>query len=400
MSDTTTSSQTTNKPFSFSIEKRRGRARAGVLQTPHGAVRTPIFMPVGTLGSVKSLDQTDIATAQAEIILANTYHLYLRPGMEALVELGGLHQFMGWHKPILTDSGGFQVFSLGAQAGGKLAQVDEEQVTFRSHIDGSTHHFSAEKSLEVQRQIGADIIMAFDEAMPDSFSYDEAVRSLDRTHRWAERSVQAWERSGRMSEYGSYQALFGIAQGSLYQDLRKQSVSFVQSLPVDGIALGGETIGYDREGTGQILDWVQDSLEHEERPIYAMGLGRDPEDLLTAILRGVDMFDCVGPTRLARNGSLYAGSLNCTGALPRFESEFDQGRVRIGSGRFARDTSVIDPDCDCHTCSFGYTRAYLHHLFRTKELAYYRLASIHNVRFMLRLSSLIREWILGTKQEK
>ncbi|MEX0896423.1 MAG: tRNA guanosine(34) transglycosylase Tgt [Patescibacteria group bacterium] len=381
-----------SQPFSFKVSTTKGRARSGTMTTPHGLIRTPIFMPVGTVASVKSLDQQDLLQLDSDVILANTYHLYLRPGTDTLEALGGLHAFMGWQKPILTDSGGFQVLSLGTQAQSKLATVDETGVGFTSHIDGSNHHFSPEKSIEIQQSIGADIIMTFDEAMSDSLSYRKASISLARTHRWAKQCLDAWESTDRLSQYGQYQALFGIVQGSLFEDLRKESARYMSQLPFDGIAIGGETIGYNREGTVQILNWLKDILP-EDKPRYAMGLGRDPEDLLAAILNGVDMFDCVGPTRLARNGSLYTGQLVEEKGSLAFQSEYSQGRVRISSKKFYRDTRVIDADCDCHTCVSGYTRAYLHHLYKTKELAYYRLASIHNVRYMVRLSQEIRAWI-------
>jgi len=387
---------TPDVPFSFEITHTKGRARAGVMQTPHGPVETPIFMPVGTLASVKSLDQQDILSTQAEIILANTYHLYLRPGTETLQQFGGVHEFMGWNRPILTDSGGFQVLSLGTQAASKLARVGEEGVTFRSHIDGSKHHFSPTTSIEIQQAIGADIIMAFDEAMSDGLAYKKARASIDRTTRWAAESVDAWEARNRLSAYGKYQALFGIIQGGMDESLRTASAAAIAALPFDGIALGGETIGYNQAGTPQVLDWLQPALQAEERPVYAMGLGRDPIDLLTVVTRGVDMFDCVGPTRLARNGSLYSGELQEKKGGKEdvaFISEFPQGRIRIGSATFTHDKRVLDENCDCHTCSHGYSRAYLHHLYKTRELSYYRLASIHNVRFMVRLSKQLREWI-------
>lgn len=385
-------SSPTPNSHSFTVSKTKGRARSGVIATAHGEIRTPIFMPVGTLATVKSLDQQDLEKIDADVILANTYHLYLRPGIEKLEQLEGIHSFMGWQKPILTDSGGFQVFSLGTQAANKLAKVDEEGVAFRSHIDGSNHYFSPEKSIQIQQSIGADIIMAFDEAMSDSLTYKNAEQSIARTHRWAEQSVQEWERAGRLSKYGDYQALYGIVQGGLFEELRVKSAGQITSLPFDGIALGGETIGYNREGTVEILNWVKGVLP-PEKPVYSMGLGRDPDDLIAAITHGVDMFDCVGPTRLARNGSLYSGELVEDKKGISFRSDFPQSRVRIGSGKFALDTRVIDPHCDCHTCVSGYTRAYLHHLYKTEELAYYRLASIHNVRFMVRLSQQIRAWI-------
>lgn len=389
--------------FAFQLEQTKSRARAGRFQTAHGEVMTPIFMPVGTLATVKSLDTQDTAETQAQIILANTYHLYLRPGMETLTQLGGVHQFMGWDKPILTDSGGFQVFSLGkqlGQSGGDLGQsrlkpakISDTGVEFTSHLDGSKHFFSPEISIQIQRQIGADIIMAFDECTPDRASTEYTREALDRTHQWARESYEVWEKSGRVSHYGDYQALFGIVQGAMHQALRQESARAISDLPFDGIAVGGETIGYNMPGTTEVMDWIEPLLP-ADKPRYAMGLGRDPQDLIDAVLAGFDMFDCVGPTRLARNGALYSGELVEQNGVPVFASNWAKGRLSIGNAQFARDTQVIHPGCDCHTCQAGYSRAYLHHLYRTQELAYYRLASIHNVRWMVRLSQDLRDWVL------
>jgi queuine tRNA-ribosyltransferase len=384
--------------FSFIHTATCGKARAGVITTPHGEVQTPIFMPVGTQGSVKALDTADVKQTKAQIILGNTYHLYLRPGMERLEKLGGLHQFMGWEKPILTDSGGYQVFSLSG-----TSKIKENGVAFKSHHDGSEHFFSPQKSIEIQQQIGADIIMAFDECTPDAADEFYARQALDRTHRWAKESKQAWEQQNKLSSYGSYQALFGIIQGGMHKELRQESAEFMVSTGFDGYAVGGETIGYNREGTAEVMNWIEHILPLES-PRYAMGVGLDPEDCIQAVLLGFDMFDCVGPTRLARNGSLYDGNLvfkQVDGAeKPVFESEVKKGRVSISRQEMALDTNVISKNCDCYTCKAGYTRAYLHHLYRTKELAYYRLASIHNVRFMIRLTEQLRSWILDSNQEK
>ncbi len=380
--------------FSFSLHKQVGQARVGEFVTPHGRVQTPVFMPVGTVGTVKSLDTQDIKNTNAQIILGNTYHLYLRPGTETLETLGGLHSFMQWDKPLLTDSGGFQVFSLGAaltKAGGaSTAQVSDEGVRFKSHLDGSTHFFTPERSIEVQRSIGADIIMAFDEALSDSASEEYAAASLKRTSEWAERCVSYWEHAERKSVYGSYQALFGIIQGGLFPHLREQAAKHITALPFDGIALGGETIGYNMAATVKIMEELSAYLP-AEKPRYAMGLGRDPQDLIDAFWSGVDMCDCVGPTRLARNGALYVGQLHHThGEKPQFVSEFSKARLNIGKAEWATDHRVLQEGCDCYTCTSGYTRAYLHHLYTTKELTYYRLASTHNVRVMVRIAEDMR----------
>lgn len=416
--------------FSFDLVKKKGKMRAGVIHTQRGDILTPIFMPVGTLATVKSLDTKDIQDLEAQIILANTYHLYLRPGMEKLQKLGGVHKFMGWNKPMLTDSGGFQVFSLGRQqelgkegkpGSGKKNQqkvqlgekpkprqlgvkLSEEGAEFVSHLDGSRHFMRPEDSIQIQREIGADIIMAFDECVSDQEPKPYVEKSVACTHRWAKRCFEYWEKNNRTSEYGDYQALFGIIQGAMFKDLREESAKFITSLDFDGIACGGETVGYNMPGTKEMMGWIEDILP-ENKPRYAMGLGRDPQDIVDAVLAGFDMFDCVGPTRLARNGALYFGELNTKDGVadmqglpgvpePFFDSPYKNGRLNIGNAQFATDESVIQPGCDCYTCKNGYSRAYLHHLYKTKELTFFRLASIHNVRFMVRLSQQVRQFIL------
>ncbi|MDA1080047.1 MAG: tRNA guanosine(34) transglycosylase Tgt, partial [bacterium] len=299
--------------FSFQLQSTLGHARAGQITTPHGVVNTPMFMPVGTVASVKSLDMADVQATGAEIILANTYHLGIREqALSALEASGGIHNFMNWQRPVLTDSGGFQVFSLGAQlphnSGTIPAHVDDSGVLFRSHLDGSKQFFNAERSIELQRTIGADIIMAFDELQPDAFTFPQARKSLDRTHAWAERCLAHWNQHDRKSRYGKYQALFGIAQGGLHKALRQESVQFMVDHAFDGIAIGGETIGYNSKGTEEIMTWVRELLP-KDKPRYAMGMGRDLSDVALAANIGFDMFDCVGPTRLARNGALLVGSV-------------------------------------------------------------------------------------------
>ncbi|MBP7768724.1 tRNA guanosine(34) transglycosylase Tgt [Candidatus Woesebacteria bacterium] len=387
--------------FSFTLQTAKKRARAGIIQTPHGRIETPIFMPVGTQGTVKSLDSADLERLGAQIILGNTYHLYLRPGTETLETQGGLHPFMNWQKPILTDSGGFQVFSLGKHSHERsetdkvsLSNVSEEGVKFQSHLDGSTHFFTPQRAIEIQRSIGSDIMMTFDEALSDSLPQAAAELSVARTHRWALDCYTYWEAHNRKNQYGQYQALFGIIQGGLFPDLRRQSAQYITSLPFDGIAVGGETIGYNMAGTVQVMDWIE-SLLPENKPRYAMGLGRDPQDLIDAVLAGFDMFDCVGPTRLARNGALYSGMIDFSAEKPVFVSEYKNGRLNIGRAEFAQDNSSIQSNCGCYTCQSGYTRAYLHHLYKTTELSYYRLASIHNLYVMVQIASDLRAWILG-----
>lgn len=364
------------------------------MTTPHGVVETPVFMPVGTLGSVKALDMQDVAETGAQIQLANTYHLYLRPGAELLERVGGIHTYGTWDKPILTDSGGFQVWSLGqGSKGDQLAKVTDDGVEFKSHIDGSIHFFSPEKAIEIQQSIGADIIMAFDEAMSDELPLQSAKVSLARTAEWAKRCVTTWEKAGRLNTYGTYQALFGIIQGARYRELRLEALETITALPFDGFALGGETIGFNMPGTVEVMGWLESKLP-ANKPRYAMGLGRQPQDIIDAVLAGFDMFDCVGPTRLARNGALLVGAVDFSGKKPVFSSEFDQSRLNIGRAEFSTDVQPIDSACGCHTCTHGYSRAYLHHLFKTKELSYYRLASIHNVWTMVHTARQMRAWIL------
>ena len=375
--------------FELHHKDKNTNARAGVLHTDHGEIPTPIFMPVGTQATVKTLDSTDIENIGAQIILGNTYHLHLRPGEDLIAEAGGLQKFMNWPKPILTDSGGFQVFSLGLQKKNairarrgeeesksndkaqqaRLVSIDEDGVTFTSHIDGSTHRFTPESAVEIQHKLGADIIMAFDECTPDDATRDYTAAAMERTHRWAERCLVAHQKN--TAYHGYRQFLFGIIQGSIYEDLRKESARFISALDFDGIAIGGESIGYNMEATARILDWVYPLLP-ENKPHYAMGVGLNPTDLLVAVEHGVDMFDCVAPTRIARHGMLFTHDKKLN------------HRLNIKNASFTKDTKAADDWCDCSTCK-DYSRSYLHHLFSTDEMTGMRLASIHNLRFMLKL---------------
>jgi queuine tRNA-ribosyltransferase len=370
--------------FELQHKDKNTHARAGIIRTDHGDITTPIFMPVGTQATVKTLDQTDLANLPAQIILSNTYHLHLRPGEDLINDFGGLHKFINWPKPILTDSGGFQVFSLGLQKNAeldnkKLVSIDEDGVTFRSHIDGSSHRFTAESAIDIQHKLGADIIMAFDECTPDSAEEKYVREAMERTHRWAERSLA--EHKKNTSHHGYRQFLFGIIQGSNRKDLREESAKYISSLDFDGIAIGGESVGYNMEATKDILDWVY-PLIPENKPHYAMGVGLSPADLLIAIEHGVDMFDCVAPTRLARHGMLFVGP-----------TEDKKLRINITNAKFAKDSGPIDKNCTCSTCK-NYSRAYLHHLVNTQEISAMRLASIHNLHFMLDLTRQAREAIL------
>jgi queuine tRNA-ribosyltransferase len=372
-----------SKKFHFKVIKTTKLGRAGVITTPHGQVKTPMFMPVATRASVKSLGIDDLKNCRAELILGgNTYHMYFQPGMSVIKKSGGMHRFMRWPRPMLTDSAGFQVTSMSkdrTKTGKKLSQVTDKGVYFYSLLDGSKHFFSPEKSIQMQKIIGADIIMAFDECTPNK-SKEYSRSAMERTHSWLLRCIKAWEKNKRLSKItGQYQALFGIIQGGDYKDLRQKSAQFVSSCrDLDGIAVGGETVGQNLDKTEQIFSWIKEFLPLN-KPLYAMGLGRDPEDIIRAVKLGIDIFDCVSPTRMARNGALYSS----------------RGQLNIGKAQFKADQRPLDKNCDCLTCQQGYSRAYLHHLFKTHELLYFRLGTIHNVRYMIRLCEQIRSKILA-----
>jgi queuine tRNA-ribosyltransferase len=348
-------------------------ARLGRFRTPHGVVETPTFMPVGTQATVKTLDPSEIEAVGSQMILANTYHLALRPGADVVERLGGLHSFMGWRGPILTDSGGFQIWSLAERRGKPaLVQVDDDGATFRSHLDGALHRFTPESAIDVQTRLGADVIMAFDQCTERDADWGATRAATERTHRWLERCRTRWREqqdSGRRP-----QALFGIIQGGSYRDLRRWSAETVAALNLPGIAIGGESIGYAKEQTAAILEWVADLLP-EDRPRYAMGIG-DPDDFFLVVERGVDLFDSVLPTRLARNGAL----------LTR------EGRLRIVARAYRADEGPIDRFCHCRTCR-SFSRAYVHHLFRAGELLGHRLATLHNLAYCLDLTAGMREAI-------
>jgi len=336
-------------------------ARAGVFATPHGEIPMPAFAPVGTQASVKAASPHELEEAGASLILSNTYHLYLRPGADTVARMGGLHGFMGWPHPILTDSGGFQVFSLEG-----LRRVDEEGVTFRSHLDGAEHRFTPQSVIAVQEKLGADIMMCFDEcASPLDREYSE--QAMARTHRWAERCREAQTRDD--------QALFGIVQGGIFPDLRAQSATYLRGLDFPGYAIGGLSVGETKEQMHATLEVVTPLLP-SDRPRYLMGVG-SPEDLFECVSRGVDLFDCVLPTRVARNGGLLTRD----------------GRINLRSARHAEDPAPIEEGCDCYTCRH-FSRAYLRHLLRAKEIFGLRLATLHNLRFMLRTMAEIRQSIL------
>ena len=338
------------------------RARLGELKTPHGVIETPIFMPVGTRATVKAMTPEEVRNLGAQIILSNTYHLYLRPGHELIERAGGLHKFMNWPYPILTDSGGFQVFSLG-----DLRKITEEGVEFRSHIDGSTHFISPEKSIEIQNSLGSDIMMAFDECTPYPASYEYAKKSMERTTRWAKRCKdfhKDWEK----------QALFGIIQGGMYKDLREQSAKDIIDIGFPGYAIGGLSVGEPKELMFDLLEFTTPLLP-EDKPRYLMGVGT-PDYLFEAVINGVDMADCVLPTRIARNGTVMTS----------------HGQLTIRNAKYKEDFGKLDPECDCYTCA-NYSRAYIRHLFNVNEILGARLATIHNLYFLIKLMENIREAI-------
>ncbi len=332
---------------------RDGNARVGKLFTAHGEITTPVFMPVGTRASVKAVTSHDLQDVGAEIILGNTYHLYLRPGDELIRDMGGLHNFSLWHRPILTDSGGFQVFSLSS-----LREISKEGVIFRSHLDGSKHLFTPEKVVEIQENLGSDVMMVLDECVAYGASYEYTLKSVELTTTWAKRSYRA--------RTSSSQLLFGIVQGGFVKELRKRSAQELSEIAFDGLAIGGLSVGEPKSVMMEILAYTVEFLP-EDRPRYLMGVGK-PLDILRAIEMGIDMFDCVLPTRNARNGTLFTST----------------GKINIKRKEYEKDDSPLDPSCNCYTCRH-YSRAYLRHLYTCKELLSYRLNTIHNLAFYINL---------------
>jgi queuine tRNA-ribosyltransferase len=352
----------------FSIVQTDGAARAGLLTTGHGEIPTPIFMPVGTQGSVKAVEHRELVELGAPVILGNAYHLYLRPGTSLIEKAGGLHRFIGWQRPILTDSGGYQVFSLSA-----LRRIGEEGVRFRSHIDGSDHLFTPESVIDIERSLGSDIMMVLDECAPFPCEESYARQSNEMTLRWARRARERKERTS--PKYGADQYLFGIVQGSTYADIREESARTLAGMDFDGYAIGGLSVG-EPEETMYDMTGVCTGILPADRPRYLMGVGT-PRNMLEAIARGVDMFDCVMPTRNARNAVLFTR----------------HGRLNMRNAAHAQDFRPVDPDCPCYLCR-NFTRAYLRHLFKAGEILALQIASIHNLTFYLRLLGEAREAVL------
>ncbi|MBI3659713.1 tRNA guanosine(34) transglycosylase Tgt [Candidatus Acetothermia bacterium] len=394
--------------FSFSVTQRdqKTQARLGICKTPHGVIKTPAFVAVGTQASVKAIAPDDLKTIGTQVIIANTYHLLLRPGEELIHQMGGLHRFMGWNGPMMTDSGGFQVFSLGAgnehgvgkiasifpeeqdpgghlhpaARGESLVKLSEEGVEFRSHIDGSKRKFTPESVIEIQRKLGADIILVLDECTSPLHDYEYTRRAMERTHRWAKRALDAFQ--GKSAQ-GSPQAIYGIIQGGAYQDLRFESAKFIANLGFDGIAIGG-SLGKSKREMHQVLEWTMPLLP-TEKTVHLLGIGTI-EDIFEAVERGIDTFDCVAPTRQGRTGWL----------LCRESEDF---QLNIYNSQHRQDSNPIDPSCDCYTCQH-HSRAYLQHLFKAREPLAMRLATLHNLRFLEKLMEEIRAAIAnGTLKE-
>lgn len=413
------------KFFKILKQDKKTNARLGEINTSHGKILTPAFVPVGSQATVKSLTPQDLKEIGSQVFFVNTYHLYLRPGAEVVEKLGGLHKFMGWSGPIMTDSGGFQVFSLGRIEGDDtlkssttgpvagssrptaspdfvgvqaldgtpsvratrrdsqhfpLVEIDYDGVTFRSHLDGSKHYFTPEKSIEVQQKLGADMMIAFDECASYPTTYEYARVAMERTHRWALRSLKATQ--GEPSKRKQF--LFGVIQGSIYKDLREESAQFIASKNFDGLAIGGVAVGESKKEMAQVLNWVMPILAKDSRsqPIHLLGVG-EIDDIFAAVERGVDMMDCVMPTRLGRMGWILTKNLK----LKTKDFKHD-----ITKAEFTKDAKSPDPECQCFVCR-NFTRAYLNHLFRAKELLAYRLATYHNLYFMEQLFAKIREAI-------
>ena len=376
--------------FACQLLHRHAGSHARVMQvsTPHGQFITPAFMPVGTRAGVNNMTPTELWESGSQIILGgNTYHMLCAPGMNVIERAGGMHRFMGWNGPMLTDSGGFQVFSLSK----KICTVDEAGAHFTLPSTNRLIHMTPAMSLATQKMIGADIIMAFDQCTPDSASHNDAHQIMQRTHRWLLESID-YHQNHPNSAYGAAQALFGIIQGGIYPDLRLESAEFVAGQALDGVAIGGETIGFDMLATVKVVETVR-SLLPETKLRYTMGVGMSPQDLLDVVAQGIDIFDCVAPTRNARHGALYSGRVVPDGNWLRFESEYEQGRIQIKKSCFANDEQPIQQDCTCSTCK-AYSRAYLHHLFKQKFHLFTALACMHNIHVLHSVCDKMRAHII------
>jgi queuine tRNA-ribosyltransferase len=366
-------------------------ARVTKISTPHGELLTPAFMPVATRAFANMLTPRDLVNTGSQIILGgNTYHMLCAPGMDIIQCAGGMHRFMGWDKPMLTDSGGFQVFSLSKN--GKICKIDEVGGHFKHPLTGQMIHLTPETSINAQKIIGADIIMAFDECTPEEGGREAALAALERTHRWLYESIAIHEKNPN-SAYGFRQALFGIIQGGSFPDLREQSARFIVEANLDGIAIGGEVIGFDMQKTVEVIDWVRPMLP-ENKTRYTMGVGLNPQDLIDVVAKGIDIFDCVGPTRNARHGTLYCGKVIKKDGWLAFADEENSNKILIKKAVFAKDERPIMEDCHCYTCQ-NFTRAYLHYLFKQQSMVYFNLACIHNIHVMQMVCEEMRKLILA-----
>ncbi|MCL4354234.1 tRNA guanosine(34) transglycosylase Tgt [Patescibacteria group bacterium] len=375
------------KKFNFRIIKqdKKTMARVGQITTPHGVIETPCFVPVGTQATVKALSARDLKEIGVELLFGNTYHLHLRPGEDIVKKMGGLSEFMSWKGPTITDSGGFQVFSLakpngkrGAGEGeAELVKITEDGVKFRSHLDGSLHYFTPEESIKIQQKLGADLLIAFDDCPPYPSDYTHVKKAVDRTHRWAERSLK------QHKKIKNEQALFGVIQGGIYKDLRQESAKFISSLDFEGIAIGGVAVGEEKKEMIQVLDYVSPLLP-KDKPRHLLGVG-EPDDIFEIIERGVDTFDCVIPTRLGRTGFIFVS--------PSEGNLKNRFKIDITKANWQDSKLPLDKKCDCHVCR-NYTRGYLNHLFKARELLAYQLASYHNTYFLINLTKKIRQSIL------
>jgi len=394
--------------FKLSKQSKKSKARSGIIKTNHGKIKTPVFMPVGTVGAVKTVTPDELKKIGAEIILGNTYHLYLRPGDEFIKKIGGLHKFMNWCRPILTDSGGYQVFSLGKKVENSkqvqnlnnqsksLVGITEKGVEFKSHLDGSRHFFTPERVIDIQLNLNSDIIMVLDVCTEYPATKKRAHKTMMLTHKWAKRSIKYWRKlktqssklkknlkNSKLANIDK-KLLFGIVQGSTYKDLRVESVKYITNLGFDGIAVGGVSVGEGKENMQNVIKWVSDYLP-KEKPHYLMGVG-EPEDLIYAVKYGFDMFDCVLPTRLARHGSVWIKASNC-----KYQ------KIDLNKSKFKTDQKPLDKNCLCYTCRKGFSRAYLTHLIKEKEILGLRLLSIHNLYFIINLMKDFRRKIKANK---
>ncbi|MBW2975853.1 tRNA guanosine(34) transglycosylase Tgt [Candidatus Woesearchaeota archaeon] len=391
--------------FKIKKQSEKSRARTGIIKTPHGSINTPYFIPVATAATVRGLNQEDMKSINAEVLLANTYHLHLKPGDKIIKKLGGLHKFMNWDMPLFTDSGGFQAFSLGygmehninklgnifpenkkaLEKKENLAKIDDEGVTFKDPKSGKTVHINPKKSIKIQQNLGADIILAFDECTSPLSSYEYTRKAMERTHKWALQSLKNHKRKAKLTK----QSIYGIVQGGEHKDLREESAKFISSLDFDGIAIGG-SLGRSKKDMHKILGWVIPLLP-KNKPRHLLGIG-NIDDVFECVEKGIDTFDCVAPTRTARRGSLFISPKSGGNLKNKF-------RINIKNSKYRLDKKPVDKDCNCLACK-NYSRAYLNHLYKSQELAYYRLASLHNVSFMLRLMEEIRDSINNSYFEK